>query len=158
MIKCAVQSELKDSKEVILQYLCFSGDLDEKVHVLIPNQGHVVFSWDNDIKHQVKGVLFHFVLYTRIFPRNSKSFISQYDCQILEENLSGSYNVSSFSIFLTEVQMLWYYSRKSVFFDWAIHCRVNFKISWLLHTQESWRMKHNIRIKKTQTNNCGISY
>lgn len=145
------------TEEVILQYLCFSGDLDEEVHVLIPNKGHVVFSWDNDIKHQVKGVLFHFVLYTRIFPRNSEGFISQYDCQILEENLCESYNLSSFSIFLAEVQMVWYYSRKSVSFDWAIHCRVSFKIYWLWHRQESWTMKHNMRIKKTQTNNYGIS-
>lgn len=82
-------------KEIILQYLCFSGDLDEEVHVLIPNKGHVVFSWDNDIKHEVKCILFHFVSYTRIFPRNSKGFISQYDCQILEENLSASYNLST---------------------------------------------------------------
>lgn len=106
MIKCSVQSEWRHFKEIILQYLCFSGDLDEEVHVLIPNKGHVVFSWDNDIKHQVKGVLYHFVLYTRIFPRNSKGFISQYDCQILEENLSGSYNLSSFNTFFAEVQML----------------------------------------------------
>lgn len=93
-------------KEIILQYLCFSGDLDEEVHVLIPNKSHVVFFWDNDIKHQVKGILFHFVSYTRICPRNSEGFISQYDCQILEENLFGSYNLSSFSIFLAEVQLL----------------------------------------------------
>lgn len=71
--------------------------------MLIPNKGHVVFSWDNDIKHQVKGVLYHFVLYTSIFPRNSKGFISQYDSQILEENLSGSYNLPSFSTFFAEV-------------------------------------------------------
>lgn len=42
----------------------------------------------------------------------------------------------------------WYSSRKTVFFDWAIHCGVNFKISWLLYRQDSWRMKHNMRILK----------
>lgn len=72
------------AEEVVLQYLCFSGDLDEEVHVLIPDESHVVFSWDYDIKHQVKCILFHFVLYSRIFPRNGEGCISQYDCQILE--------------------------------------------------------------------------
>ena len=110
----SIWTEGQFTEEVILQYLCFSGDLDKEVHVLIPDKGHVVFSWDNNIKHQVKGVLFHIIAYSRIFPRNSEGFISQYECQILEQNLSGCYNLSRFSIFLTlchtaENQMLCYY-------------------------------------------------
>lgn len=157
MIKCSIWME-GHFKEIILQYLCFSGDLDEEVHVLIPNKSHVVFFWDNDIKHQVKGILFHFVSYTRIFPRNSEGFVSQYDCQILEENFLEvtTYQVSVFS--LLKFGCCETAAGKQYFFDWAIHCRVNLKISWLLHRQDSWRMKHNIRILKTQTNSYGISY
>lgn len=87
------------TKEVILQYLCFPGDLDEEVHVLIPYKSHVIFSRDNDIKHQVEGVLFHIILHLKIFPRNRVGFISQYDSQILEEKLCIFYKLSSFFFF-----------------------------------------------------------
>lgn len=58
--------------------------------MLIPYKSHVIFSRDNDIKHQVEGVLFHIILHLKIFPRNRVGFISQYDSQIPKVNADGS--------------------------------------------------------------------